>query len=139
MCCADDRVKLIVIRKKRDFNYTYHVVATDTATVEVFKKAFCSLFGLSSECVRRLCYCVKNNVQPTDRRGSGAARNAVSQSVLNIIEEHIKTFPIKMTVLLVYVSTICRTFTFKKFQIKKHFICGNSVSAFRVTDLQRNK
>ncbi|XP_049771923.1 uncharacterized protein LOC126151799 [Schistocerca cancellata] len=83
--------------KPRALNYRYHVVTGDAGRVEVCKKAFCSLFGITNERVRRICHCVKNNVRPCDSRGRTASTNATPQEVLPIIEEHIKTFPTKIS------------------------------------------
>lgn len=61
----------------------------------VCKRAFCSLHGISFSRVDRLQVCVKsNNPSPRDSRGKHINRpNIISETIINQINEHIKSFP----------------------------------------------
>lgn len=79
------------------FSYKYFLKTDSNPTkVEVCKKAFCNIHGITFERVRRLCNLLKENLVPFDKRGMGRSGNSVPGEICLQIEEHIKSFPVKI-------------------------------------------
>lgn len=81
---------------KRTVSFLYYVKLPDDS-LEVCKVAFCNIFGISPDRVRRLCKLLKDNKLPTDLRGRAPSTRAIPGETCRLIEEHIKSFPQKMS------------------------------------------
>ncbi|CAH1106461.1 unnamed protein product [Psylliodes chrysocephalus] len=77
------------VPKNRQFTFKYHI-KIEGGKLEVCKKAFSSIHGISEKQVRRLCILLKTNEQPIDHRGKsqGSRSNAISGDTLSKIWEH---------------------------------------------------
>lgn len=81
---------------KRTVSFSYFVKLCD-ASLEVCKVAFCHIFGVTPDRIRRLCNLLKKNKLPEDLRGRAPSTNAISGETCRLIEEHIKSFPTKIS------------------------------------------
>ncbi|PSN39185.1 hypothetical protein C0J52_14045 [Blattella germanica] len=79
---------------KRSVSFRYYVKLSGSLT-EVCKVAFCNIYGVTPDRVRRLCNHLKVNKLPEDLRGRAPAKNAISGETCKLIEEHIQSFPQK--------------------------------------------
>lgn len=74
---------------------SYHYfISNGKDEVNVCRKAFCNLHGINEGRVKRLAKIKADDGVPTDGRGRHNNRpNAYKEETLNLIEEHIKSFP----------------------------------------------
>ena len=82
--------------KKKEFTFIYHIKINNFRK-KVYKKAFCSMHGISMKQVRRLCIFLKRNEQPLDHRdkSEGSWCNVLPGNTLTKVREHIELFPVK--------------------------------------------
>lgn len=84
-------------KQNRRGNFKYHVL-NGSVRREVCKKAFLSLYALSSKAVFRLTTLLSNYSRPTDKRGRHGNRgNAIPDAIICKIHTHISAFPTKET------------------------------------------
>lgn len=86
-----------VNNKPRAANFCYTLLVPEGNKIRVCKKAFCSIFGVSENRVRRLTSLLLSGKSPVDKRGSAPCSFAKKgESVLQVID-HIKSFPTKIS------------------------------------------
>lgn len=78
--------------KSHTFKYS---VSSSSGKVNVCKAAFVSIHGISVDRVRRLTYLLTLGKSPKDKRGKQTPANAKPGEVVRLIEEHIRSFPVK--------------------------------------------
>lgn len=74
------------------FSYS---VSCSTGKFSVCKNAFVSIHGISPDRVRRLCLLLRDGKIPQDMRGQNKPGNAISGETVEVIKEHIDSFPVK--------------------------------------------
>lgn len=79
---------------KRSVSFHYYVKVSGSL-IEVCKVAYCNIYGVTPDRVRRLCNHLKVNKVPEDLRGRAPAKHAIPGETCRLIEEHIKSFPPK--------------------------------------------
>ncbi|XP_050314378.1 uncharacterized protein LOC126748889 [Anthonomus grandis grandis] len=80
--------------KQRSSSFEYFVLV-NTERRKVCKKAFLSLHGISSKLVQRLQLLLNLGKSPRDLRGLQNNRKTVPGNIIQIVCEHISTFPVK--------------------------------------------
>lgn len=82
---------------KRDSTFVYHVNKS-SERICVCKKAFSILYCIKNKAIFRLTSLVAAGLSPIDKRGRHLNRGkAISDDGRNLIDEHIKEFPLKET------------------------------------------
>ena len=81
-------------KKPKGQSYVYWLSGSE-GKIQVCKTAFQSVFGISSDRIRRLCNLLKEGKSPQDKRGKGHPGNAKSVDLILEIQNHINSFPVK--------------------------------------------
>lgn len=93
------------LKKAEKWKFVSDKEETSKCNIQIFchlygtwtKKAFMSLYGVTSERVRRLCNLLKQKKLPSDQRGRRPSKLAISGEICKQIEDHIKSFPLKVS------------------------------------------
>lgn len=109
---------LVPTARQRTVTFRYFMNVDSDTSLEVCKHSFCSIFGISPERVRRLCNLLKENKLPTDLRGKAPAKNAIPAETCTLIENHIKSFPQKISH---YSNKEVRNYLDAQLSVKKMF------------------
>lgn len=83
-----------ITSKPKSHSFMYSV-STSTGKVQICKRAFLSVHGISTERVKRLCKLLSQGKSPKDLRGKNASGNAKPGHIIKAIDEHIASFPQK--------------------------------------------
>lgn len=90
---ARRRPRQLLEKSEHSFSYKYFLKTdSNTTKVEVCKKAFCNIHGITFKRVRRLCNLLKENLVPFDKRGMGRSGNSVPGETCLQIEENSNHF-----------------------------------------------
>lgn len=82
--------------KNRGSSFSYNILVGN-AKREVCKDAFCGLYGVSNERVKRIRRLLQVGCTPIDKRGKQRSGNAKKPSEIILVTEHISMFPVKQT------------------------------------------
>ncbi|CAH0550667.1 unnamed protein product [Brassicogethes aeneus] len=96
--------------RPRSFTFKYYLNCTNR--IMVCKKAFVSIHAITPARVRRLGLLLTMGKEPDDKRGKNPSGNAIPEHKIQEIEEHIKSFPVK-----VYQDNKLRSFQILRFHI----------------------
>lgn len=91
---ARKRPRISDIAKPKSYTYKYSV-SSSSGKFTVCKLAFVSIHGISLDRVRRLSTLLSLGKSPKDRRGKQTPGNAKPGEVVRLVEEHIRSFPVK--------------------------------------------
>lgn len=79
---------------EREATYTYFVI-THQERLQVCRKAFISLHGITQKRVFRIAKLLAKGERPVDKRGFNKKTHAISREICSEIRNHILKFPIK--------------------------------------------
>lgn len=82
--------------RSRTNSFSYHVLVGNVRR-EVCKNAFCGLYGVSQERVKRIRLLLQAGRTPEDKRGKQRSGNALNPLETISVIEHISSFPTKQT------------------------------------------
>lgn len=80
----------------REVSYVYHL-STLSGKFQVCKKAFVNMHAVTDGRVRRLCNLLLQGKPPLDKRGKTSPGNSKPGYVVDAIEQHIASFPVKIS------------------------------------------
>ena len=80
-----------ITSKPKSYSFVYSV-STSTGKIQVCKRAFLSVHGISAERVKRLCKLFSEGKSPKDLRGKNALGNAKPGHIIKGIDDHIASF-----------------------------------------------
>lgn len=87
-----------VVKIDRGKEIIYFIKTADATKLRVCRKAFESLHAITTSRVKRLVTLLKNNAVPKDMRGrTPGSRRCMEGSVVQLIKEHIESYPVKVT------------------------------------------
>ncbi|XP_039285279.1 uncharacterized protein LOC120351551 [Nilaparvata lugens] len=83
-------------KPERGATFLYEI-STPDGKHQVCKLAFMNIHSVTSERLRRLGNLLKAGKLPQDQRGRNVSGNAKPESVINMVKEHISSYPTKIT------------------------------------------
>ena len=81
---------------KKEHSFQYFVIFGGRR-VSICKSAFLSLHAVSQKRVFRMCQLLVQGKIPSDMRGTNPCPSKIPENIINLIDEHIRAFPLKET------------------------------------------